>query len=50
MTRFNPFTTLLFLMILILVIAVTLLEDLLAYLFRLVKRIRKNYQYVMNHH
>lgn len=48
MTRFNPFVALLYLMILIFAIVVTLLEDLLAYLGRLIKRIRKNFRYVMH--
>lgn len=47
MKRFNPFTALLYLMLILAVILVTLLEELFTYLARLVKKIRRNYQYVI---
>lgn len=47
MTRFNPFTAMLCLMILAAVVLMTILQELCSYLLRLVKKIRKNYRYIL---
>jgi|GEM_PF-4146934 len=47
MTRFNPFITILHFMLLLIVIVITLLEDILNYLAKFIKKIKRNYRYIL---
>ena len=47
MTRFNPFTAILHLMLLLVVVVITILEDILTYLAKFIKKIKRNYRYII---
>ncbi|MBS1635408.1 MAG: hypothetical protein JST26_05750 [Bacteroidetes bacterium] len=47
MKRFNPFTAFVHLIIILLVIVFTILEESFSYLGKFIKKIRRNYRFVI---